>query len=311
MSRAELLDSQFRALHRTSYEEYSEKIRKIRDDNEFISSSKKLFEERERDAIYRVSQMSPDDYAKIDQEQQDAIKGHVQQVRSKLIARQSKEAQLFKQRAVLNGLEAQRPISIPIFASSVMSDSASEVADIPGEHGNPWVLPWNPDKVKVSRSISGSEFGLCGMARPEIPSLVVDFWFAFLADTTGVWNFMALIDSFGFYLLNANRGFLLCRDSRATVSASLNAYQYFWFGEKQFPIIDIDSDTGFKYGFIDEYGNYDYQAFLRDDPNSYVFLRARISISVDAYGYGSWAEINFKDGDANFIKPLLLIAYQI
>jgi hypothetical protein len=190
-----------------------------------------------------------------------------------------------------------------------MSDGAKEVASIPGEHGNPWVLPWNPDKVKVSQSASSSEYGLCGWARAYRPPVVVDFWFAFLADSTGIWNFLALVDSFGFYLLNANRGFLLCRDSRVTFDASLNVYQYFWFGEKKFPILNEESDSGFKYGFCEEYGLYDYQAFLRADPDYYVFLRVRMTIFVDAYGSGAWSEINFQDGEANFIKPLLLVVY--
>lgn len=189
-----------------------------------------------------------------------------------------------------------------------MSDEASEVADIPGEHGNPWVLPWNSDKIPLSQSAQSTQYGLCGLARAYRPPRVADIWFAFLADTTGIWNFLALVDSFGFYLLNANRGFLLCRDSRVTVDASLNLYQYFWFGEKDFPILNEESDSGFRYGFIEEYGNYDYQAFLRADPDWYVFLRVRMTISADAYGYGAWSEINFKDGDANFIKPLLLVA---
>ncbi len=214
-----------------------------------------------------------------------------------------------KRRAVLQGFSGSNHHSIPVYASRILLDKKSEVAGIPGEHGNPWVLPWNPDKVQVSQSASSNQYGLCGWAQAYVPPTVVDFWFAFLADTTGLWNFLALVDSFGYYLLNANRGFLLCRDSRVKVSASVNVYQYFWFVEKNFPILDEDSDTGFKYGFIEESGEYDFQAFLRADPDYYVFLLVTMTIDADAYGSGSWSEINFKDGEANYIKPLLLVAY--
>lgn len=92
MSRAEQLESQFRALHRSTYEEYSDTIQQARAEVEFRLSHEKGREEQERNAIYRVSQMSSNDYAQVDREQQEAIKGHVQQVRSRLIGRQSKEA---------------------------------------------------------------------------------------------------------------------------------------------------------------------------------------------------------------------------
>lgn len=308
MSRTEQLETQFRALHGSTYQEYSQTNQQARADLEFQLSHDKDREEQERKAIYRVSHMSADDYARVDRERQEAIRGHVQQVRSQLIARPSKEAQSSKRRAALVGLATPQLTSIPIYASSVMSEEAGDVADIPGEHGNPWVLPWNPDQVKISQTFASADYGLCGWARAYRAPVIADFWFAFLADTTGIWNFLAFVNAFGFYLLNANRGFLLCRDSRVTFDASLNAYQYFWFGEKKFPILNVESDTGFKSGFCDEYGEYDYQAFLRADTEYFVFFRVRMTIFADAYGTGAWSEINFKDGDANFIKPLLLVA---
>jgi hypothetical protein len=123
-----------------------------------------------------------------------------------------------------------------------------------------------------------------------------------------MWNFNAIFAFSGFYLLNAHRGFLLCRDSRIRVDAKMNVYQYFWFGEKKFQLLDIDSDSGFKFGTYDELQFFDYKAFLRADQQNYAFVAVTITIEADSYGNGSWSEINFKDGDANFISPLLLTA---
>jgi len=46
---------------------------------------------------------------------------------------------------------------------------------------------------------------------------------------------------------------------------------------------------------------------IRHFSDYYVFLRVRLTIFADAYGSGAWSEINFKDGAANYIKPLLLV----
>jgi hypothetical protein len=307
MSRLEQLDQQFRTLHRAAHDEYTENITRAHAEHDFRASRNKGREEHERKALYRITQISANEYARADREREKGSKEHAKRVRAQFVERKSKEPESSRRRAVL-GHGAPNLQSIPLYATSVMSGDKTEVADIAGERGNPWVLPWNPDQVKLSQFIASNEYGLCGWARAYRPPLVVDFWFAFLADTTAVWNFLAIVDSFGFYLLNTNSGFWLCRFSKVTVDASLNMYQYFWFGEKKFSILSQESDDGFRSGFVDEYGLYDYQAFLRADPDAYVFLRVRMTISADAYGSGTWAEINFKDGDANYIKPILLVA---
>jgi hypothetical protein len=107
-------------------------------------------------------------------------------------------------------------------------------------------------------------------------------------------------------LLNANRGFLLCRDSRVTLDVSLNVYQYFWFGEQTTHRLNEESDTGFRYGLYDVWAQFAYQAPLRADPQYYVFVR--LTVAIHATAYHGYAEINFADG-ANFIDPVEVIAW--
>jgi hypothetical protein len=309
MSRIEQLEDQFRALHRVSYQEYSESIQQAREQYEFQVSQRKGGEEQERSAIDRISHTSAEEQARVDRERQQGLKEHVQEIRSRLVERQSRQPQSSKRLAVLGQPPSHNLMSIPIYATSVMSDKTENVADIQGEHGNPWVLPWNPEQIKISQSASGNEYGLCGWARLASSPVIADVWFAFIPFATGLWYFQPWVEFFGFYMLNAIRGFLLCRDSRVTLDVSLNVYQYFWFGENSFSLLNEDSDYGFRYGFVDTFGHLGYSAHLRADPDYYAFLRVRISILADAYGSGAWSEINFKDGTANFIKPVALNAY--
>jgi hypothetical protein len=186
-----------------------------------------------------------------------------------------------------------------------MAATPEEVAHIAGERGNPWVLPSNPGHITIKQTTIDNQFGICGLARPERFPILADVYFMFLADTTSNWNFLILANFHGYYILNAVRGFLLCRDSRVTLDVSINASQYFSFGEKSTNLLNEESDTGFRYGLYDESLRFDYSAPLRADPQYHVVVRMRVTIHADAYG--GYAQINFADG-ANYVDPLILVA---
>ena len=90
------------------------------------------------------------------------------------------------------------------------------------------------------------------------------------------------------------------------MNVSLNVYQNFWRSEKLTSLLDEESDTGFRFGFYDEFQEFDYQTSLRADPQSFVIVR--LLITIQATAYHGYAELNFADGAANFIEPLVLIA---
>ncbi len=159
----------------------------------------------------------------------------------------------------------------------------------------------------IKQELLDGEYGLCGWARPHINDpIVVDVYFAFLSDTFAKRQFLVFAGFHGFYVLNADRGFLLCRDSRVTLDASLDVYQYFWFGRQNTSLINEDSDTGLRWGDYNESQMFSYSAPLRADSSYYVFVRLRISLHATAYG--GFALIDFADGP-NYINPILLIAW--
>src|SRR5262249_22770512 len=74
----------------------------------------------------------------------------------------------------------------------------------------------------------------------------------------------------------------------------------------RFRIVDEFENNGLRSGSIDQFLELPIQAQLRADSEWYVFVRLRFLIHATAYSGHS--EINFADGSANFIEPLLVMA---
>jgi hypothetical protein len=307
MSRIEQLESQFRALHKSTYQEFNEKNRFEKEQHDFRVSQNQGDEEKYKRIVQELSQVSADDESRALKARRAAEDEQVAKFRSEMNARPSNEIQSRQRRAVLQGFAARNHQTIPVYASRIMTTERSVVEHIQGEHGNPWVLPWNPDKVQVDYELDDDTYGTCGLAQAANYPTVVDFWFPFLADTTGVWNLMGLVDSFGYYVINAHNSFALCREASVTYTASVSVYQYFWTNETKFQVVHERTTTGLKYELITEYGDYIVQAALRADPNYYVFVKVSMTLNASVYG-PAHAELNFKDG-ANCITPIIVIAY--
>jgi hypothetical protein len=66
-------------------------------------------------------------------------------------------------------------------------------------------------------------------------------------------------------------------------------------------VIDREGDNINAFDGFDQIVNFgDTQDFRAGEP---VIVTARITVEATASGDGSLAEINFQDGDANFIQP--------
>ena len=200
-------------------------------------------------------------------------------------------------------------LTIPLFAATLMADDHDQFKHIKGERGNPWIMPDNPSEVnvKVSSTGMGDAFVLWG--GPTFNTLrtaQVDLWFLFWPDVSALWNLTAVIDLFGYYYLRANDETLTSKWARAKVTAHTGVYQYFWSGVRQFGLLDKEDDNIDEGFLFDRDGWFDTSGFLRaNDP---AVFRLRLDLSVEAKGAGSYAEVNFSDGSANFIKPLVLLA---
>ena len=141
-----------------------------------------------------------------------------------------------------------------------------------------------------------------GGAQPPGP---VEVGFYFVPDQDANYTFTASFAFHGFYILKADDGVFTSKEASVVLGFSLQAYQYDLRAPKSFPnLIDRDSQN------INEFDNYDNvltftdsQDFRQGEP---VVIIATITYNASARGDGSFAQIDFKDGDANYIDPQYL-----
>jgi hypothetical protein len=157
-------------------------------------------------------------------------------------------------------------------------------------------------KIKAQSTGSGwTGFWEAVAAPPPIPHDVV---FTFIPAETRSYNLNAVLAFHGFYVLKANSGFLEKAFAEVSIDLQLGVHQYVdqW---QSFPRpLDANKSN------TDEFDNYDRTLFFdstaplrQGDP---VVVTARVAVDAIANDSGSYAEINFADGTANYIQPLFL-----
>jgi hypothetical protein len=90
----------------------------------------------------------------------------------------------------------------------------------------------------------------------------------------------------------------------------VDVYQYYWNGAKHYPMIDINSEH------ISEAQRYDspkppFEYQLGLGAADLVIAKVTINLHAFAQGGGSYSEINFNEGTANYIQVAGLIAWPL
>jgi hypothetical protein len=106
-------------------------------------------------------------------------------------------------------------------------------------------------------------------------------------------------------VLRSDDGFFTSKHAYVDLRVTMNVHQYVDFGWKSFPYpLSRDEDNINEFDNFDRTFFFDSTAPLRaGDP---VVVTAKIEIVAGASGSGSYAELNFADGTANYIQPLFL-----
>ncbi len=176
------------------------------------------------------------------------------------------------------------------------------IEDIEGERGNPWVRPHNPSRMNLSDSDSGAGTGWgCG-AHGGLPSTRAFVLYRFNPNRSGTWHVMPRIDFAGFYRYHANDKIYNCKSVSVRLDVDVRARQYGnWHSQiANYRIFKKGGSNVNNYGMEDNAYGFPMIEHLRADP---CWIAARITLDADARGNGSWAEINFKSGSANYINP--------
>ena len=127
----------------------------------------------------------------------------------------------------------------------------------------------------------------------------MDWWFNYLPTENRNYGHIIYVPFHGFYLLYADDGFWDSKEAHARIDLSAVGYQYNYKAIGSTNVFDIDSQNINVNDRFDGWRTMYYSDLLGGQDRAY--LRVTASFSIYARGGDSTAQLNFSDGNANFI----------
>ena len=203
---------------------------------------------------------------------------------------------------------------VPVFASAIIASDLSLLTDVVGAKPidppitGGWVMPDDATRIPVA-DIQHYPNAMCYDNRWDAPPQYTAS-FTFTPAATATYEMTPIMAYHGFYVLRCEDTWWSCRDAWVKLSAQVNVHQYTDVGWKDFPVLlFVEKDNAQEVTSYDRTFFLDYTTGLRaGDP---VIVTVRGVVEANAHGAGAYAELNFKDGTANYIQPLFMSVQQV
>ena len=186
------------------------------------------------------------------------------------------------------------PYLTPYYSKQYASDGTVHAEGYGIEDLDPW----------VKSTGSGSGWG-----GAEDFQVTIDRWFVFTPRNAGTYSMSALQPFNGFYIVKADDGLFTSKEARAIISNTIQAYQYFWHAPSNFRLFFLEDDNIDTYGRVDIVYSRPCRAFFTGGDPAFVLVTQRLICY--ARGSGSYAELNFSDGEANVLHAPYLIGFDV
>lgn len=156
---------------------------------------------------------------------------------------------------------------------------------------------YNPGNIDLWLASSGSGSGIFGTGASS-GTLVMDWWFYYNAPTNRNYGHTIWVPYHGFYILYSDDGFWDSKEAHARIDLSAVGYQYNWKATGSTNVFDLDSQNINANDRFDGWRTMYYSDLLGADR---AYLRVSSSFYTYARGGGSTAQLNFSDGNANYM----------
>jgi hypothetical protein len=168
-------------------------------------------------------------------------------------------------------------------------------------HGSDGTIYWqgyNPGNIDLWDTASGSGSGLFGTGAASFTAYM-DWWFSYTTDTSRFYNNAIYVPFHGFDIVHADDGFWDSKEAHVRIDLAAMGYQYNGKPTANANVFDVDSQNINVNDRYDGWRTMNYADLLGGGDAAY--LRVSASFYVYARGGGSFAELNFSDGAANYL----------
>lgn len=155
----------------------------------------------------------------------------------------------------------------------------------------------NPGNIDLSDFANGAGSGIFGTGAASF-TVYMDWWFSYKPLTNRNYAHTIWVPFHGFYIVYADDGFWDSKEAHARIDLSAVGYQYNYKAPGSTNVFDIQSQNINVNDRFDGWRTMYYSDLLGADQ---AYLRVSASYYVYARGGGSTAQLNFSDGDANYM----------
>lgn len=171
-------------------------------------------------------------------------------------------------------------------------------ATLHGSDGNVYWQGYNPGNFTLFDTASGAGSGIFGTGAASF-TVYLDWWFAFQPNDSRFFNYTVYVPYHGFYIVYADDGFFSSKEAAIRMDLCTQGYQYNWKAQSCTNVLAIDSQNINVNDRFDGWRTIYYSDLLGGTDTAYLLVSA--SFYVYARGGGSFVELNFADGSANYI----------
>ena len=156
---------------------------------------------------------------------------------------------------------------------------------------------YNPGNIDLWIAASGAGSGIFGTGAAS-GTLVMDWWFNYNPPTNRYYAHTIWVPFHGFYIAYADDGFWDSKEAHARIDLSAVGWQSNYKAPGSTNVFDIQSQNINVNDRFDGWRTMYYSDLLYADR---AYLRVSASYYVYARGGGSTAQLNFSDGNANYM----------
>lgn len=301
------MEEEFRRLRKSILEEYENELKRLREE---LTTQPKEWGRREKETR-RVLAESGIDVTRLDaleEAQEQLLDEFLQQVRPRFVDRAPEFDVHLRRKTVRSAFYSRFGWSrASLIGADLLAPDMESLVDIEGEVGNPGVWLYDANQVKDLQAVAtGSGWGCWAYGHVPYANKAI-WWYGWIPPETGTYRFWGCVDYHGFYILNADDSWYNCKNAEVHAFTDIDVHQYFWRGKKELRIIDKGDDNISESSVLSDSKCWSFYEQLGG--GDAVWIKISFAIDCDARGGGSYAELNFATGKANYIDaPVMFIA---
>jgi hypothetical protein len=179
-----------------------------------------------------------------------------------------------------------------------------DVAD--GQPVDVWLH--DPEQVKYVADADEGFGWDCEIPWPHEPAwpfifFTASWFYAWQPPETGLYLLVFDMDYSGFYIARANDRWYNCKRATAIARVGANVHQGGWHAGVSQTILSIDRANVQQAGRLEGHAKLvSTESLASIQSADEVVIRVVFGVGTDAQGSGSYAEINFKDGEASYLS---------